>query len=142
MAANILDTTRNYVSQHPPSHTLLQAVHSGKSPTCTQKAYRSSNIQSLYTVLAAWTLSLAPHLYAASLGGKAFDNRIPRAYASSLKDNQTLDATTKRRIARAEGAQQNGFENVGLFAAAVVAGNGTAPYTLNVPIYVISSVQT
>ena len=30
---------------------------------------------------------------------------------------------TKEKIVRAEGAQQNGFENLGLFAAAVVAGN-------------------
>jgi len=40
---------------------------------------------------------------------------------------------TKNRIFRAEGAQQNGFENVGLFAAAVVAGNmaGLSATTLN-----------
>lgn len=30
---------------------------------------------------------------------------------------------TKAKIIRAEGAQQNGFENIGLFAAAVVIGN-------------------
>ena len=30
---------------------------------------------------------------------------------------------TKATIVRAEGAQQNGFENIGLFAAAVVIGN-------------------
>jgi uncharacterized MAPEG superfamily protein len=34
-----------------------------------------------------------------------------------------FDIATKEKIIRAEGAQQNGFENVGLFAAAVVAGN-------------------
>ena len=40
---------------------------------------------------------------------------------------------TKARIARAEGAQQNGFENIGLYAAAVVAGNiaGLNAATLN-----------
>jgi len=39
----------------------------------------------------------------------------------------------KGRISRAEGAQQNGFENLALFAAAVVAGNaaGLAHSTLN-----------
>ncbi|KAJ4397800.1 hypothetical protein N0V93_002037 [Gnomoniopsis smithogilvyi] len=78
---------------------------------------------SLYTIPAAWVVAIAPHFYAASLGGKAFDNRSPRTYTSSLKDNQALDAATKQRIIRAEGAQQNGFENVGLFAAAVVAAN-------------------
>lgn len=35
----------------------------------------------------------------------------------------TPSLATKERIVRAEGAQQNGFENIGLFAAAVVAGN-------------------
>ncbi|GAB7357383.1 hypothetical protein MBLNU459_g8323t1 [Dothideomycetes sp. NU459] len=100
MAANLLDTTRNY---------------------------------SLYTIPAAWVLSTAPHIYAAALGGKRFDNRSPRGFTSSLKDDQTLDAATKERIIRAEGAQQNGFENVGLFAAAVVAGNYARldNYTLN-----------
>lgn len=34
-----------------------------------------------------------------------------------------LPTATKDTIARAEGAQQNGFENIGLFAAAVVVGN-------------------
>jgi uncharacterized MAPEG superfamily protein len=58
-----------------------------------------------------------------TLGGKKFDNTCPRTYTSSLKDDQTLDKKTKDQIIRAEGAQQNGFENLGLFAAAIVAGN-------------------
>ncbi|KAE9972049.1 hypothetical protein EG327_009607 [Venturia inaequalis] len=78
---------------------------------------------SLYTIPAAWILSIAPHFYAASLGGKKFDNKSPRLYTSSLASDQTLDQATKDTIVRAEGAQQNGFENIGLFAAAVVAGN-------------------
>jgi len=40
-----------------------------------------------------------------------------------VSENQGIDSTTKGRIIRAESAQQNGFENVGLFATAVVAGN-------------------
>ncbi|KAF2430677.1 hypothetical protein EJ08DRAFT_633411 [Tothia fuscella] len=90
MAANILDTTRNY---------------------------------SLYTIPLAWALAIAPHMYAASLGGSKFDNTAPRTYTSSLKEDQTLDKATKDKIIRAEGAQSNGFENLPLFAAAVVAGN-------------------
>jgi uncharacterized MAPEG superfamily protein len=35
----------------------------------------------------------------------------------------TASTATKATIVRAEGAQQNGFENIGLFAAAVVIGN-------------------
>lgn len=45
-----------------------------------------------------------------------------------MQSNQTLDAATKQRIVRAEGAQQNGFENVGLFASAVVAANSKSDF--------------
>lgn len=41
----------------------------------------------------------------------------------SLDNDQTIDAATKAKITRAAGAQANGFENLPLFAAAVVAGN-------------------
>jgi uncharacterized MAPEG superfamily protein len=87
----------------------------------------------LYTIPAAWVLCITPHAYAIALGGKKFDNKTPRPYTSSLKDDQTIDSATKDKIIRAEGAQQNGFENVGLFAAAVVAGNvaGVSNSTLN-----------
>lgn len=47
--------------------------------------------QSLYTIPAAWVLSIAPHFYSISLGGKQFDNKNPRAYVQSLEKNQTLD---------------------------------------------------
>ena len=40
-----------------------------------------------------------------------------------VAEDQSIDQATKGRILRAESAQQNGFENIGLFAAAVVAGN-------------------
>lgn len=93
---------------------------------------------SFYSVPAAWILCALPHLYAAGLYSrttrKRFDNRAPRSLTAKLEADQTIDKATKGRIIRAEGAQQNGFENVGLFAAAVVAGNvaGLAPGTLNV----------
>jgi uncharacterized MAPEG superfamily protein len=89
--------------------------------TSRPKSYQP--LQSLYTIPAAWVLSIAPHFYAASLGGKKFDNKQPRTYTSSLSSDQTVDKATKDKIIRAEGAQQNGFENLGLFAAAVLAGN-------------------
>lgn len=79
--------------------------------------------QSLYTIPAAWVLAIAPHIYATTLGGSKFDNTCPRTYTSSLEADATIDKETKGKIVRAEGAQQNGFENLGLFAAAVVAGN-------------------
>ena len=66
-------------------------------------------------------LSIAPHFYAASLG--RFDNKNPRTYTRDTESDQSIDKATKATIIRAEGAQQNGFENLGLFAAAVVIGN-------------------
>ena len=109
MAASALDLTRNFVSI-PPS------CHRG-----TTNITDISYFQSLYTIPAAWVLSIAPHFYAASLG--KFDNKSPRAYTKESSSDQSIDKATKERIIRAEGAQQNGFENIGLFAAAVVAGN-------------------
>ncbi|KAJ4336776.1 hypothetical protein N0V87_005169 [Didymella glomerata] len=76
---------------------------------------------SLYAIPAAWILSIAPHFYAASLG--KFDNKNPRTYTRDTEGDQSIDKATKAKIVRAEGAQQNGFENLGLFAAAVVIGN-------------------
>ena len=69
----------------------------------------------------AGLLSIAPHFYAASLG--KFDNKSPRTYVKDSSEDQSIDKATKAKITRAEAAQQNGFENIGLFAAAVVIGN-------------------
>lgn len=96
-----------------------------------------SNNYSFYAVPVAWVISITPHMYAISLyerkSTKKFDNREPRSLTSKLADDQTLDKATKDRIIRAEGAQQNGFENIGLFAAAIVAGNmaGLSHKTMN-----------
>ena len=82
---------------------------------------------SLYTIPAAWVLSIIPHFYAITLyesaTSKKYDTTKPRASSAALAEDRSLDTATKNRITRAEGAQQNGFENIGLFAAAVVAGN-------------------
>lgn len=130
MAANVLDLTRNFVSlplcPYPVSPVAL--VTSTLSLKLRWKDANHNPLwpQSFYAVPAAWALSIVPHFFAAGLGGKSFDNRSPRSFTSSLQSNQTLNAATKERIIRAEGAQQNGFENLGLFAAAVVAGNSTS----------------
>ena len=81
-----------------------------------------------YTVPAAWVLSLLPHVYAINLHDskspkEKFDICSPRQLTPSLNANQALDQETKARIIRAEAAQANGFENIGFFAAAVVAAN-------------------
>ncbi|MCJ1391466.1 hypothetical protein MMC18_004330 [Xylographa bjoerkii] len=82
---------------------------------------------SLYTIPAAWILAILPHAYATQLydakSSHKFDLTQPRSLAAKAGADQTIDTATKNRVIRAEGAQQNGFENVGLFAAAVVAGN-------------------
>ncbi len=86
----------------------------------------TSNI-SLYTVPFAWAVCLAPRLYSTHLYQKAssrqFDTRAPRSWTKTVMENQSIDSATKDRIFRAESAQQNGFENIGFFASAVVAGN-------------------
>jgi len=89
---------------------------------------------SFYAVPVAWLLALAPHAYAMMLLDKKFDNMQPRSNVLKLESDQSLDKATKGFIVRAEGAQQNGFENLGLFAAAVVAGNiaGLPARTLNI----------
>jgi len=97
----------------------------------------STTNYSFYTIPAAWLLSLLPHTYAIILysrsAHKRFDNRHPRSLTSKLEGDQTIDKATKERIIRAEGAQQNGFENLAFYAAAVTAGNvaGLAPQTMN-----------
>lgn len=82
---------------------------------------------SLYTIPAMWVVSFAPHFYAARLyesaTKKSFPITAPRTLITKLDADQSLDNATKSKIIRAEGAQSNGFENIGIFAAAVVAGN-------------------
>ena len=82
---------------------------------------------SLYTIPVAWFLCLVPRVYAAHLYEKVsaakFDNRYPRHLTKTVMECQNIDSCTKGRIVRAEMAQQNGFDNIGLFATAVIAGN-------------------
>ncbi len=97
----------------------------------------STTNYSFYTIPAAWLLSIIPHQYAIILYSKSahkrFDNCHPRSLTSKVEGDQAIDKATKRRIIRAEGAQQNGFENLAFFAAAVTAGNaaGLAPRMMN-----------
>lgn len=92
---------------------------------------------SIYAIPIAWALCIAPHAYAFALhdakSSSKADTRQPRSFVASLEQNQSLDKATKDTIMRAEAAQQNGFENLGFFAAAVVAGNvaGLEPTLLN-----------
>ncbi|ESZ95214.1 hypothetical protein SBOR_4393 [Sclerotinia borealis F-4128] len=87
---------------------------------------------SLYGIPAAWLISHCPHLYAAT-ATKCFDNRFPRDFPQRLEADQSIDQAKRNRVRRAHAAGSNGYENLGLFAAAVVAGNvaGLSHYTLN-----------
>jgi uncharacterized MAPEG superfamily protein len=82
---------------------------------------------SLYTLPASWILCLLPRFYAAYLyttsTSKPIDLLLPRALAARASVDPALQHATRDRIVRAEAAQANGLENVGYFAAAVVAGN-------------------
>ncbi|KAF2183601.1 hypothetical protein K469DRAFT_710409 [Zopfia rhizophila CBS 207.26] len=73
-------------------------------------------------------LAMAPHAYAVSLGARAFennqwDNRNPRSSTLKSTLQQRLSADIYARYERAEACSANGFENLPLFAAAIVLGN-------------------
>ncbi|CAD6448814.1 51bfaaad-8088-40d2-8e03-bdc31e5d657e [Sclerotinia trifoliorum] len=87
---------------------------------------------SLYTIPVAWLFANVCHIYAVS-ATKSFDNCSPRDFPKSLESDQSIDKAKKNRIRRAHAAGANGFENIGLFASAVVAGNvaGLSNSTLN-----------
>ncbi|TKY90636.1 hypothetical protein EX895_000634 [Sporisorium graminicola] len=77
---------------------------------------------SYYSIPAAWVLAMVPHFVAIGLAKDQFTNVSPRQLIADLlakKDKTALD----KKIIRAESAQLNGFETLGLFAAAVVAAN-------------------
>jgi len=80
--------------------------------------------------------------------GSKFDNTEPRALTEKLKNDQSVDSAvcvplfsddstnttqTKGQLLRLHAASANGLENIGLFAAAVVAANvaGLSHETLN-----------
>ena len=80
-------------------------------------------LANVHHMLTAHLRQYATVLHDSKSPEKKFDNSAPRTLVPSLDSNQSLDRETKLTIVRAEAAQQNGFENVGLFAAAVVAAN-------------------
>ncbi|TGO08755.1 hypothetical protein BTUL_0193g00070 [Botrytis tulipae] len=69
----------------------------------------------------------------AAISSECFDNRSPRDFPKSLEADQRLDKAKKSQIRQAHAAGANGYENIGLFASAVVAGNvaGLSHSTLN-----------
>lgn len=93
---------------------------------------------SLQIIPGAWVVSIvAPRLYGRWLYYKAKNQDMnfvePRVWSKSIAEDTGLDAKTRGQIRRSEAAMNNGTENIGLFAAAVVAGNaaGLEPKLLN-----------
>ncbi|EPE29121.1 hypothetical protein GLAREA_00279 [Glarea lozoyensis ATCC 20868] len=87
---------------------------------------------SLYAVPAAWFVAFVPHVYSTTFTSR-YDKTSPRTHLQEMEKDQTIDQATKDKLTRVNGAKQNGFENIGFFAAAVVAGNvaGLSATSLN-----------
>ncbi|KAL2156249.1 hypothetical protein VTH82DRAFT_994 [Thermothelomyces myriococcoides] len=78
---------------------------------------------SYYTIPAAFFICMLPNAYARVLAGKNYDSANPRKLEEICAKDPSLDKITLQRISRARAATANGFETLGLYAAAVVAGN-------------------
>ncbi|KAK4230902.1 hypothetical protein QBC38DRAFT_514550 [Podospora fimiseda] len=85
----------------------------------------SSKNFSYYTIPAAFALCLLPGFYAVSLAGKNYDLANPRNLLETCSKDTSLaqNKPLLNQINRAKAAQANGFETLGLYAAAVVAAN-------------------
>ncbi|KAK4157095.1 hypothetical protein C8A00DRAFT_12041 [Chaetomidium leptoderma] len=88
---------------------------------------------SYYTIPVAFALCMIPHSYSMVLAGKNHDIGHPRKTEEHCAKDTSMDKATVRRISRAKAAASNGFETLGLYAAAVVAGNvaGVATERMN-----------
>lgn len=95
--------------------------------TTQTSTYLNTSNLSLYTLPIAWLICLTPRFYNAFMyttrSGKSIDLVNPRSPPVKASTEPALDPRLKNRILRAEAAMHNGLENVGYFAAAVVAGN-------------------
>ena len=80
----------------------------------------------LFAIPVAWLLAIMPRGYSmvmyASASKSRLDPRNPRGFPQQISGNQSIPAVLRGRIGRAENAQLNSFENLGFYAAAVVAG--------------------
>lgn len=94
----------------------------------TSKLHSLANTNiSLHTIPFAILIALAPrmwarYVYQSSLN-KDMDIAHPREWSKALAMDSELDNKTQGQLIRAEAAMSNGLENIGLYAAAVTAGN-------------------
>ncbi|KAI0161188.1 hypothetical protein GGR52DRAFT_164647 [Hypoxylon sp. FL1284] len=79
---------------------------------------------SYWTIPAALILALSPRVYwsRTSPGRKFFDPSNPRTFTARL-DSADIDKKLRLQLQRSEAAVANAFETLGLYAAAVTAGN-------------------
>ncbi|TKA64645.1 hypothetical protein B0A55_09348 [Friedmanniomyces simplex] len=85
---------------------------------------------SFYTIPLALVVALAPRIFAANTYAAATKKpasdqvkTMPRSFSQIVSDDPAVDSKTKGRILRAGAAVDNSYENLGIFAAAVTAGN-------------------
>lgn len=82
---------------------------------------------SFETIPIVWLISIAPRFWSRRVYKKAVNKSMdvhhPREFSKTIANDKTLDARTQGQLLRAEAAVANGFDNIGLFAAAIVAGN-------------------
>ncbi|KZP32401.1 hypothetical protein FIBSPDRAFT_848813 [Athelia psychrophila] len=113
------DKTQPKTTQHGPTNYISFLLSATMS---------NLNNYSIYAIPAAWVLCFAPHVYAtravfAKSQGKEWDNSSPRYLVQKISSKTTELTPAEAMFLRAAGAQQNGFENVALFAVSVLAGN-------------------
>jgi uncharacterized MAPEG superfamily protein len=93
---------------------------------------------SLYTIPLSYILASIPHIFAFRLyittTSKPFPSKAPRTFIAKVESDPALPASTRSQILGGEWAHANSMENIGLFAAAVVAANsaGVENWWLNV----------
>lgn len=82
---------------------------------------------SLYTFPLAWAISIFSLYYSRRLYTTATNRSpnliIPRNFLADVAPSPALSTQLKARIQRADAAAQNGFENLGIYLAALAVGN-------------------
>ncbi|KAK7055432.1 hypothetical protein R3P38DRAFT_2760638 [Favolaschia claudopus] len=91
---------------------------------------------SLYSIPAIWLTAFLPGTFKTLLiqQTRGYNNMEPRQSTSRIAADKVLPANVAARILRMEGAHLNGYENLPIWIAAVLAGNIARldNYTLNV----------
>ena len=82
---------------------------------------------SIYAIPAFWLIAFGPHFYSAALIRRGTNGRVdnanPRGDSFAAMYKKSLDRATLGMVERARAAEANAFENLPVFAAAVICGN-------------------